>query len=159
MSTPPARVREAQEVLDLAGTSLGPSDWVDVTQERVDAFARSVDDWRWVHNDPRRAALGPFGRTIGHAHLTLGIIPGLFHSLLRFADGVDPMFYGYNRVRFPEPVPVGARVRLHADVEGVEDLGVAEQLVVDLRVECEGTERPACVAQAVFRHYRVAAPA
>ena len=70
MSTPPARVREAQEILDLAGTSLGPSDWVDVTQERVDAFARSVDDWRWVHNDPRRAALGPFGRTIGHAHLT-----------------------------------------------------------------------------------------
>jgi acyl dehydratase len=69
------------------------------------------------------------------------------------------MFYGYNRVRFPEPVPVGARVRLHADVAGVEDLGVAEQLVVDLRVECEGTDRPACVAQAVFRHYRVAAPA
>ena len=160
MSAPPARVRGTREILGLVGASLGPSDWLTITQERVDAFARAVEDWHWVHNDPRRAAFGPFGLTVGHAHLTLGIIPGLFRAVLHFCEGEDAMFYGYNRVRFPQPVPVGSRVRLVAEISSVEELDDPEQLVVDLRVEDDAGERPVCVAQALFRHYRLAvAPA
>ena len=148
----------AEDVLALKGRSLGPSEWLAVDQERVDAFARSVDDWHWAHNDVELASRGPFGGPIGHAHLTLSLVPHLFASLVGFAEGEDAMFYGYNRVRFPTAVPVGAAVRLRVDVVDVVDIGGGEQLTVDLTVEIDGGERPACVAQALFRHYPVRAP-
>ncbi len=153
-----ALVLDTADVLALKGRSLGPSAWVSVQQERVDAFARSVADWHWAHNEVERAARGPFGGTIGHAHLTLSLVPHLFASLVGFAPGEDAMFYGYNRVRFPSPVPVGSRIRLRADIVDVTDLGGGEQLTVDLLVEIDGADRPACAAQALFRHYHVAAP-
>lgn len=146
------QVRTADDVLRLVGRELGPSEWVEVTQERVDAFARSVDDWHWVHNEPERAARGPFGGPIAHAHLTLGTIPHLRESLLAFSTG-EVMFYGYNRVRFPTPVPVGARIRMYAVVVAVEPIDGGEQLTLDCRVEIEGQQRPACVAQTAWRHY------
>jgi acyl dehydratase len=152
------QVLGAADVLVLKGLSLGPTEWFVVQQERVDSFARAVADWHWAHNEVERAARGPFGGTIGHAHLTLSLVPHLFASLLGFAAGEDAMFYGYNRVRFPAPVPVGSSIRLRADLVDVADLGDGEQLTVDLLVEIEGADRPACVAQAVFRHYHVAAP-
>ena len=148
----------AEDVLALKGRSLGPSEWLAVDQERVDAFARSVDDWHWAHNDVELASRGPFGGPIGHAHLTLSLVPHLFASLVGFAEGEDAMFYGYNRVRFPTAVPVGAAVRLRVDVVDVVDIGGGEPLTVDLTVEIDGGERPACVAQALFRHYPVRAP-
>ena len=109
MSTQADRVQvlNTAEVLALNGRSLGPTPWFTVHQERVDAFARAVADWHWAHNDVERAARGPFGGTIGHAHLTLSLVPHLFASLLGFAAGEDAMFYGYNRVRFPYPFPSG----------------------------------------------------
>lgn len=160
MSTPtgPVQVLEPADVLALAGRSLGPSPWLTVRQQRVDVFARAVDDWHWAHNEVERAARGPFGGTIGHAHLTLSLVPHLFASLLGFAAGEDAMFYGYNRVRFPAPVLVGSRIRLSADIVDVTDLGGGEQLTADLIVEIDGSDRPACAAQALFRHYHVAAP-
>ncbi len=148
----------AEDVLALKGRSLGPSDWFAIEQERVDAFARSVDEWHWAHNDVALAARGPFGGTIGYAHLTLGLVPHLFASLLAVAEGEDAMFYGYNKVRFPTAVPVGSAIRMRADVVDVVDLGFGEQLTVDLTIEIDGVERPACVAQALFRHYPVKAP-
>ena len=151
-------VRDTPEVLALTGRALGPSDWLLVSQERVDAFARAVEDWHWAHNDVERASRGPFGCPIGHAHLTLSLVPHLFASLVGFADGEDAMFYGYNRVRFPTAVPVGSRVRLRADVVDVMDLGGGEQLTVDVLVEIDGADRPACAAQALWRHYPVTAP-
>jgi len=129
-----------------------------VEQDRVDAFARAAGDWHWAHNDVERAARGAFGGTIGHAHLTLSLVPHLFASLLGFAAGEDVMFYGYNRVRFPAPVLVGSSFRLRADIAEATDLGGGEQLTLDLLVEIDGVDRPACVAQALFRHYRVTAP-
>ena len=147
-----------EDVLALAGRSLGPSDWLVVEQDRVDAFARAVDDWHWAHNDVERASRGPFGCPIGHAHLTLSLVPHLFASLVGFADGEDAMFYGYNRVRFPNAVLVGSAIRMRADLVEVVDLGGGEQLTVDLTVEIDGVERPGCVAQALFRHYPVKAP-
>lgn len=152
------QVLSTPEVLALKGRSLGPSSWLTLHQGRVDAFARSVDDWHWAHNDIDRASRGPFGGTIGHAHLTLSLVPHLFASLLGFAEGEDAMFYGYNRVRFPAPVPVGTSIRMTAGIVDVTDLGGGEQMTVDLLIEIDGANRPACAAQAVFRHYHVTAP-
>ena len=157
-ATDPVRVLDTTQVLELKGRTLGPSAWLPVEQDRVDAFARAVDDWHWAHNDAGRASRGPFGATIGHAHLTLALVPHLFASLVQFADREDAMFYGYNRVRFPTAVPVGSEVRMSADVVDVVDLGGGEQLTVDLRIEIQGVNRPACAAQALFRHYHVKAP-
>ena len=151
-------VPRTSDVLALKGRTLGPSAWLPVVQHRVDAFARAVEDWHWAHNDVERAARGPFGGTIGHAHLTLSLVPHLFASLVSFADREDAMFYGYNRVRFPTAVLVGSNVRMRADVVDVMDLGIGEQLTVDLLVEIEGMKPPACAAQALFRHYHVKAP-
>lgn len=160
MSDQTARVQvlDPGDVLALKGRSLGPSSWLAVQQERVDGFARAVADWHWAHNEVERAARGPFGGTIGHAHLTLGLVPHLFGSLLGFAAGEDAMFYGYNRVRFPAPVLVGSSIRLRADVVDVVALDGGEQLTADLLVEIHGADRPACAAQALFRHYHVTAP-
>ena len=152
------QVLDTAEVLALQGRSLGPTSWFAVEQDRVDDFARTVADWHWAHNEVERAAHGPFGGTIGHAHLTLSLVPHLFASLLGFAAGEDAMFYGYNRVRFPAPVLVGSSIRLRADVADATDLGGGEQLTLDLVVEIDGADRPACVAQALFRHYHVTAP-
>jgi acyl dehydratase len=151
-------VLTATDVLALKGRTLGPSAWLPVSQDRVDAFARAADDWHWAHNDVERASRGPFGGTIAHAHLTLSLIPHLFASLVRFADREDAMFYGYNRVRFPTAVLVGSSIRMRVDIVDVVDLGGGEQLTVDLLIEMDGVERPACAAQALFRHYHVKAP-
>lgn len=153
----PIVVKDAHEVLGLTGRSLGPSAWLEVTQGDVDAFGRSVRDWHWAHNDPGRAARGPWGGPVAHAHLTLSLIPHLREGLLSFASG-ECMVYGYNRVRFPTIVPVGARVRMHGRVIHANEIGGGEQLTVDLLVEIEGTERPGCVAQAIWRHYDLDAP-
>ena len=129
-----------------------------VDQDRVDAFAEAVDDWHWAHNDPARAGRGPFGRPIVHAHLTLTLAVHLLGTVLVMEDGTDLMFYGYDRVRFPAAVPVGAGVRLAARVADVTDLGGAEQLVLDFRIEVEGEERPGCVGRSTWRHYPMVAP-
>ena len=152
------QVLTTPDVLALKGRTLGPSTWFTVRQGRVDAFARAAEDWHWAHNNVERAARGPFGGTIAHAHLTLSLIPHLFGSLVGFAEGEDAMFYGYNRVRFPTALPVESNLRMRAEIVDVVDLGVGEQLTVDLIIEIEGAERPACAAQALFRHYQVKAP-
>jgi acyl dehydratase len=156
--TDPVQVLSTPDILALKGRTLGPSGWLPVLQDRVDAFARAVDDWHWAHDDVERASRGPFGGTIGHAHLTLSLVPHLFASLVAFADREDAMFYGYNRVRFPAAVLVGSSVRMRADIVDVVELGGGEQLTVDLMIEIEGVDRPACAAQALFRHYPVKAP-
>ena len=119
-------VRGADELRALVGRDLGPSEWFEVTQEVVDAFGRAVEDWHWAHNDPARAVRGPLGGPIGHAHLTLSLVPHLRKSLVAFATG-ECMFYGYNRVRFPTAVPVGARVRMRGTVAQVDEVGGADQ--------------------------------
>jgi acyl dehydratase len=151
-------VRNAEEALGLAGRALGPSEWLEVTQANVDAFARSVQDWHWAHNDPERAAKGPFGTGIAHVHMTLSMIPHLRESIFSFPGG-ECMFYGYNRVRFPTIVPVGARVRMFGTVVEVDEIEGGQQLALDLRIEVEGQERPGCVAQAIWRHYDIDPPA
>ena len=146
------QVANAEQVLQLAGREVGPTSWFEITQHDVDAFGSAVQDWHWAHNDPERAAGGPFGGPIAHAHMTLALAPHFRAELITFTSG-ECMFYGYDRVRFPAPVLVGARLRVHATVLQVDEVPGGEQLTIDLRFEIEGQERPACVARGIWRHY------
>jgi acyl dehydratase len=138
----------------LAGSDLGHTRWLEITQERVDAFADATDDHQWIHVDRERAAAGPFGRTIAHGFLTLSLIIPLFGELLEVKGVSMEINYGLNRVRFPAPVPAGARIRMAAQLGATEDAGVdAVQAVVDFTIEVEGGGKPACVAQGVYRYY------
>jgi acyl dehydratase len=133
----------------LVGQELGPSRWIDVTQERIDAFAAATGDPQWIHTDPERAAEGPFGTTIAHGFLTLSLCVPMLHEVLppRGTMGVN---YGVNRVRFPAPVPSGARIRGRFTVLTVEETASGERVTIEAVVECDGVEKPVCVAELVL---------
>ncbi len=135
-----------------AGTELGPTDWLAITQERVDLFADATDDHQWIHVDPERAADGPFGATIAHGLLTLSLLPRFMQELYR-VDGVRMAInYGFNKVRFVSPVPVGAKVRARARLEKVERLDSAVQATMVTTVEIEGVDKPAAAIESVVRY-------
>ena len=134
----------------LIGTELGPTGWLDVTQERIDAFASATDDSQWIHVDPERAAQGPFGTTIAHGFLTLSLCVPLLADIVPPSGGMT-INYGVNRVRFPAPVPSGSRVRARVQVASVEDVPGGEQAVLLTTVEREGGDKPVCVAELVVR--------
>ncbi|SFR25785.1 Acyl dehydratase [Lentzea waywayandensis] len=147
-------VQGIAELKALAGSSLGHTDWLQIDQARVDTFAAATDDHQWIHVDPERAATGPFGGTIAHGYLTLALLIPLMTELLDVSGVRMSLNYGLEKVRFPAPVPVGAKIRLLGQVESVEDVpGDGVQLTVDFTVEIEGSAKPACVARAVYRHY------
>lgn len=138
----------------LAGADLGTSEWLEVTQERVNTFADATGDHQWIHVDVERARTGPFGGTIAHGYLTLSLIIPLFVELLDIRGVSMGVNYGLEKVRFPAPVPVGSRIRLHAKVGSVTDVpGNGVQTQFDFSMEIEGAEKPACIAQALYRHY------
>ncbi|MFD0687247.1 MaoC family dehydratase [Actinomadura fibrosa] len=142
------------ELLALKGADLGHTGWMAIEQDRVDAFADATDDHQWVHVDPAKAADGPFGGTIAHGYLTLALLIPLFNELLEIGGVGMSVNYGLNKVRFPAPVPVGARIRLRGTVADVTEVaGNGVQMVMDFTVETDRGEKPACVAQAVYRHY------
>jgi acyl dehydratase len=136
------------------GADLGYSQWVQVTQERVNDFADATGDHQWIHVDVEAAKAGPFGGTIAHGYLTLSLVTPMFSELLSVQDIRMGVNYGLNRLRFPAPVPVGSRIRLAGKVAAVEEIsGDSAQMQVDLTVELEGGAKPACVAQAIYRYY------
>ncbi|MCX5444123.1 MaoC family dehydratase [Streptomyces nigrescens] len=138
----------------LSGADLGRTDWQEITQERVNTFADATDDHQWIHTDPERAKDGPFGGPIAHGYLTLSLIIPLFGELLDITGISMSVNYGLDKVRFPRPVPVGARIRLHGAVGTVEDVkGNGVQMPLTFTVEVEDSDKPACVAHAVYRHY------
>jgi acyl dehydratase len=146
-------VNGADEIKALAGRDLGASDWLEVTQERIDTFADATGDHQWIHVDAARAAAGPFGTTIAHGYLTLSLVIPLFGSLLKI-DGVKMgVNYGLEKVRFPNPVRVGSRIRLAATVASVDEVAGGLQLTCDFTVQIEGQEKPACVARTIYRQY------
>lgn len=141
------------ELRALAGTDLGPSTWHEIDQDRVNAFADATSDHQWIHVDPERARSGPFGGTIAHGYLSLALVIPLWTELLEI-DGIGmAVNYGLNRLRFPAPVPVGSAVRLRAHVASVEDVRDGVQLTVEFTVEIRGAEKPALVAEAIYRYY------
>jgi len=136
------------------GLELGPSGWVEITQERIDGFAGSTGDNQWIHVDPTRAAAGPFKTTIAHGFLTLSLLPELWFELAGDAGYRLAVNYGVDRVRFPAPVPSGSRVRARFKVGEISEVNGGEQAVIEATVEREGGEKPVCVAQLVFRFLR-----
>jgi len=135
------------------GAEFGPSSWVDVPQERIDAFAEATGDHQWIHVDPERAAQGPFGTTIGHGYLTLSLLPAMSYEVVPRQDGGMAVNYGLNKVRFPAPVPVGSRVRLALDLVAAEESASWVQTTFGLTFEIEDVTKPACVAEILFRFY------
>ncbi len=142
-------VRTRADVSGLLGERLGPSEWLTITQDRIDAFAAATEDRQWIHVDPDRAATGPFGATVAHGYLTLSLIPHLVGQLLTYETGGARLNYGLNRVRFPRSVVVGARVRARAQIIGVDDVAAGLQVVTAVNVEIEEQDKPACVAETV----------
>jgi acyl dehydratase len=136
------------------GAAFGPSSWVEVTQERIDAFAEATGDHQWIHVDRERAAAGPFGGTIAHGYLTLSLIPAMSWEVMPRPEGGMGINYGLNRVRFPAPLPSGSRVRGTFRVDSVDEFDGGTQSTMTATIEREGGEKPVCVAEVVFRTYR-----
>jgi acyl dehydratase len=152
----PTVVRGLEQVKELAGADLGASGWLEISQDRVNRFADATGDHQWIHVDVARAAAGPFGGTIAHGYLTLALVIPLWSEMLR-VDGVGmALNYGLNRLRFPSPVPVGAKIRLRARVISVEDVsGGGVQLTAKFTVEKQHGDKPAAVAEVLYRYYPV----
>lgn len=136
------------ELRGLVGRELGPTSWIEVTQERIGAFAAATDDPQWIHVDAERAADGPFGTTIAHGFLTLSLCVPMLYEVLPRAAGMS-VNYGTNRVRFPRPVPSGSRVRGRFRVLDVEPSTHGDRARIEATVECDRAEKPVCIAELV----------
>ncbi len=135
------------------GQHLGYSEWHQVTQDQVRLFADATGDHQWIHVDVERAKAGPFGAPIAHGYLTLSLTPVLMAQVLTVTGVSMGVNYGANKVRFPSPVPVGSRLRLGAVIDAVEDVTGGAQVTLTATFEVEGSTKPACVAELVFRYY------
>jgi acyl dehydratase len=133
------------------GQEVGVSEWWEVTQERVDAFAAATGDDYWLHTDPQRAAGSPMGTTIAHGLLTLGLGPGFTNAIVTFEGFSLRLNYGYGKVRFPAPLPVGSRVRMRSQVIDVESTEGGVQATFLQTFEREGADKPVCVAHHLMR--------
>jgi acyl dehydratase len=138
------------------GAEFGPSSWIDVPQEKIQAFADATGDHQFIHVDPERAAQTPFGGTIAHGYLTLSLLPAMSYEVIP-REGGDGMGlnYGLNRVRFPAPVPSGSRVRGSFRVDTLDEQDWGRQVTMTATIEREGGDKPVCVAEVVFRYYRL----
>jgi acyl dehydratase len=138
---------------DLVGTHLGYSDWHRIDQDQVNLFADATGDHQWIHVDPERAKSGPFGVAIAHGYLTLSLGPVLLREVVEVEGLAMGVNYGCNKVRFPAPVPVGSNLRMGVQLLEVEEVSGGVQVVFDFTFETEGSTKPSCVAQIVFRYY------
>lgn len=141
------------ELKSKIGEELGVSEWHEVTQERIDAFAEATEDHQWIHVDPDRAKDTPFGGTIAHGLYTLALGPKFSYAMFTLDGFTFGLNYGYNKVRFPAPVPVGSRVRMRATLSQVEDVAGGLQITITQTFEIEGHDKPACVAESLSRVY------
>jgi acyl dehydratase len=135
------------------GDHLGYSEYVQITQEQVNQFADATGDHQWIHIDVERAKAGPFGGPIAHGYLTLSLGPSLSPQIMAVTGISMGVNYGCNKVRFPSPVPVGAKVRLGQKLLSVEDVAGGAQVTMEFTFEVEGAPKPSCVAEVVFRYY------
>ena len=142
-------------LLDAAGTDLGATDWMEITQERIDQFAEATGDHQWIHVDPERAAAeSPFGATVAHGYLTIALAPVLLPEIVEVAKLSQIVNIGLDKVRLREPVKVGSRLRLGATVKNVRPMrGGSMRLALDVRFEVEGAKRPVCTGELVFVYF------
>ena len=141
------------ELKQAEGDDLGTSDWHEVTQKAIDAFADVTGDHQWIHVDPERARNTPFGGTIAHGYFTLSLGPALTEQVFELKGFAFAVNYGLNKVRFPAPLPVGSRVRVHAKLKALEDVPGGAQMTTELTFEREGGDKPVCVAETLARVY------
>jgi acyl dehydratase len=141
------------ELPGLVGRDLGVTEYREITQSRIDEFARAADDDQWIHTDPERAKDGPFGTTIAHGFLTLSLVIPFWSELFDVEGVTSKVNYGLDRVRFTAPVPVGSRIRMHSVIEAVEEVKGGVQLTTANTMQIEGQERPALVATFIARFY------
>ncbi|MCW2815349.1 MAG: MaoC family dehydratase [Nocardioides sp.] len=137
------------ELADAVGEELGVGDWLTIEQDRVVTFADATDDHQWIHVDVERANEGPFGGPIAHGYLTLSLIPFLGSSVFTFETPGAKLNYGLNKVRFPNPVKVGQRVRDNVTLLAVDDVAAGKQVTMKHVIEVDGEAKPACVAEMV----------
>lgn len=152
-ATGPLVIKGIDGLRERAGTSLGVSGWVAIDQESVNTFAKLTGDEQWIHVDPERAKTGPFGSTVAHGFMTLGKSTGLLWNVAVVDDAGVILNYGLNKVRFPSPVRVGSRIRLHVSIADVRDVSGGVEVIYHLEYETEGESKPPCVADLVFRYY------
>ena len=145
-------VETLNDLASYVGKELGTSSWVDIDQDRINAFADATDDHQWIHVDAERAKDGPFGGTIAHGYLTLSLLIPMWTDILEVGDVHTMLNYGLNKVRFPSPVPSGSKIRARATLASFENIPGGAQLAVDILVERQGGDKPACVAQLVLRY-------
>jgi acyl dehydratase len=140
------------EVRAAVGRELGTSDWLEITQERVNQFADATGDHQWIHVDPERAKAGPFGGPIAHGYLTLSLSNALLPEIVEVQGVSMGVNYGCGKVRFPAPVPVGSRIRASATLQAVEEVAGGVQTTMLITVEIEGGTKPACVIESISRY-------
>ena len=146
-----------EELKGAVGRHLGYSDWLEITQERIDQFAEATGDHQWIHVDPERARNGPFGACIAHGYLTQSLVNHFLPQIVEVRGISMGVNYGADRIRFPAPVPVGSKIRGSAELVEATDVKGCVQAVVRVTVEIEGSERRACVIDTISRYYPVEA--
>lgn len=142
-----------QNLIGAEGTQLGPTDWLVIEQGRVDGFAEVTEDRQWIHVDVERAKSSPFGGTIAHGYLTMSLVNHFLPQLIEVRGFTHAVNVGADRLRFLNPVRVGARIRGRGEIVGVEEIKGAVQSVVRVTVEIEGEEKPACVVDTISRYF------
>jgi acyl dehydratase len=153
-SSQPVVLKGLAGLQERVGQEIGTSSWRTVQQEDINTFAKLTGDEQWIHVDPARAAEGPFGGTVQHGFLTLGMATGLLWSVCTVDGFAVVLNYGLNKVRFPAPLKVGARFRMHVALAEVRELPLGAEVVYRLTYEVEGEQKPCCVADLVFRYHR-----
>ena len=143
-----------KELQSAVGRHLGHSDWLEITQERIDQFAEATGDHQWIHVDPERAKRGPFGTTIAHGYLTQSLVNLFLPQIVEVRGIAMGINYGADRLRFPAPVPVGSKLRAGAELLEVEETrDGAVQAKLRVTVEIQGSDKPACVIDTISRYY------
>lgn len=148
-----AKTVKYAELLGMEGADLGHSEYVTVTQEMINTFADATNDHNWIHIDPERAKTGPFGVPIAHGFLSLSLVIPMWSELLDATDVDTKVNYGLDKVRFIAPVPVNSRIRMHAVIDSITEVKGGVQLAVTQTVEVEGSEKPAVIAEGLYRFY------
>lgn len=147
-------IEDLEELKGMVGQEIGVSDWISISQERVNTFADATGDHQWIHVDPERAKKeSPYGGAIAHGYLTLSLAPYFLQQIMDIKKKRMGVNYGLNKVRFPAPVPVPGKLRMRADMAEAEEIKGGIQAVIKFTFEVEGQEKPSCIAEAIFRYY------
>ena len=146
-------IKRLADLKDLIGQEVAISDWLTITQERINQFAEATGDFQWIHVDVEKARLSPFKSTIAHGFLTLSLLPHFAQECILMPSVRMGVNYGLNKVRFTNPVPVGSRLRARFTIKAVEEIAGGVQLTMLATMEVAGADKPACVAESVSRRY------